>query len=91
MARCEMGTQNTSHPTATLNHGIPVLIVTKRLGHAMLSITLDIYGHVIPSMQEQVARIMDEVVTPIEFFEQIAPGCTTQYQNDLEELKSPHM
>jgi integrase len=71
-----------------LNHGIPVLIVSKRLGHAKPSITLDIYGHLIPSMQEQVAQMMDEVVTRIEF-EQVAPRCTTQYQSDLEELKSP--
>jgi integrase len=71
-----------------LNHGIPVLIVSKRLGHAKPSITLDIYGHLIPSMQEQVAKVMDEVVTPIEL-KQVAPRCTMQYQNDLEELKSP--
>jgi len=71
-----------------LNHGIPVLIVSKRLGHAKPSITLDIYGHLIPSMQEQVAQLMDEVVTPIEL-EQVAPGCTTQYQNNQDELKSP--
>ena len=56
-----------------LNHGIPVLIVSKRLGHAKPSITLDIYGHLIPSMQEQVAQIMDEVITPIEF-DKVAPG-----------------
>jgi len=50
-----------------LDHGIPVLIVSKRLGHAKPSITLDIYGHLIPTMQEQVAQIKDEVMTPIEF------------------------
>jgi integrase len=27
-----------------LNHGIPVLIVSKRLGHSKPSITLDVYG-----------------------------------------------
>lgn len=62
-----------------LNHGIPVLIVSKRLGHAKPSITLDIYGHLIPSMQERVAQIMDEVITPIEL-ESVAPGCTTLHQ-----------
>lgn len=71
-----------------LNHGFPVLIVSKRLGHAKPSITLDIYGHLIPSLQEQVAQMMDEVITPIEF-EQVAPRYTMQYQNDLEVLKSP--
>jgi integrase len=33
-----------------LNHGIPVIIVSRRLGHAKPSITLDIYGHLIPGM-----------------------------------------
>ncbi len=71
-----------------LNHGIPVLIVSKRLGHAKPSITLEIYSHLIPSMQEQVAQLMDDVVTPIEL-EQVAPCCTTQYQNNWDEPKSP--
>ena len=48
-----------------LNQGIHLLIVSRRLGHAKPSITLDIYGHVIPSMQEQAAEVMDEIVTPI--------------------------
>jgi len=63
-----------------LNHGIPVLIVSKRLGHAKPSITLDIYGHLIPSMQEQVAKMMDEVITPIEL-DTVAPGCTNLHQD----------
>ena len=49
-----------------LNHGIPVIIVSRRLGHARPSITLDIYGHLIPSMQSEAAELMDELVTPIE-------------------------
>ena len=48
-----------------LNHGVPVLIVSKRLGHSQPSITLDVYGHIMPSMQEEVANIMDDIITPI--------------------------
>ena len=48
-----------------LNHGVPVLVVSKILGHSKVSTTLDIYGHMIPVMQEEAARIMDEIVTPI--------------------------
>lgn len=48
-----------------LNHGVPILIVSKRLGHAQPSITLDVYGHIMPNMQEEAASIMDEIVTPI--------------------------
>ena len=37
----------------------------KILGHTKPSTTLDIYGHLIPVMQEEAARIMDELVSPI--------------------------
>lgn len=48
-----------------LNNGIPVLIVSRRLGHAKPSITLDVYGHLIPSKQEEAASLMDDLMTPI--------------------------
>jgi integrase len=48
-----------------LNNGVPVLVVSKILGHSKTSTTLDIYGHLIPTMQENAARIMDELLTPI--------------------------
>ena len=48
-----------------LNHGVPVIVVSKILGHSKTSTTLDIYGHIIPVMQEVAAQIMDEIVTPI--------------------------
>ena len=48
-----------------LNHGAPVLVVSKILGHSKPSTTLDIYGHLIPIMQDSVASLMDELVTPI--------------------------
>jgi integrase len=46
-----------------LNHGIPVLIVSKRLGHSKPSITLDVYGHLIPSKQEEAAQLMDDLMS----------------------------
>jgi integrase len=48
-----------------LNQGIPVIVVSRRLGHARASITLDIYGHLIPTMQNEVAEMIDELVMPI--------------------------
>ena len=48
-----------------LNHGIPVIVVSRRLGHAKPSITLDIYGHLLPGMQEEIAELMDELITPV--------------------------
>lgn len=47
-----------------LNQGVPVIVVSRRLGHAKTSITLDVYGHLIPTMQEEIARMIDNLVTP---------------------------
>jgi integrase len=49
-----------------LNHGVPVIVVSRRLGHAKPSITLDIYGHLMANAQQEAAQLMDEIVTPIE-------------------------
>ena len=48
-----------------LNDGTAAIIVSRRLGHARVSITLDNYGHLIPSMQAEVAERIDELITPI--------------------------
>jgi integrase len=55
------------HTSASLmlNHSIPVIIASKRLGHATPSITMDTYGHLFNDMQGDVAKLMDELVTPI--------------------------
>ena len=49
-----------------LNNGIPVITVSRRLGHARPSITLDVYGHLIPEKQKEVAILMDQLLTPIQ-------------------------
>ncbi len=49
-----------------LNRGIPVIVVSRRLGHSRPSITMDIYGHLMPGVQSSAAELMDEVITPIE-------------------------
>ena len=45
-----------------LNHGIPVLIVSKRFGHSKPSITIDVYSHLIPSQQAEAAQLMDNLM-----------------------------
>jgi integrase len=56
------------HTSASLmlNHGVPLIVVSRRLGHARPSITLDIYGHLIPSMQAEAAEAIDRLVAPVE-------------------------
>ncbi|MBW8012601.1 MAG: site-specific integrase [Chloroflexi bacterium] len=68
-----------------LNNGIPILIVSNRLGHAKPSITLDVYGHMIPSKQEEVAELMDELLTPLESQNCtiFAPNSADLFQNEV--------
>jgi integrase len=47
-----------------LNNNIAPIVVSRRLGHAKASITLDIYGHLIPGMQAEAAEIIDELIMP---------------------------
>jgi len=39
-----------------LQEGVHPKIVSERLGHKNVSITLDIYSHVLPSMQKKAAE-----------------------------------
>jgi integrase len=42
-----------------LNHNIPMIVVSRRLGHYKVSFTIDTYGHLMPEMQEKAAELMD--------------------------------
>jgi integrase len=55
------------HTSASLmlNHNVPVIIVSRRLGHARASITSDVYGHLMPNMQDEAAEMIDELVTSV--------------------------
>jgi integrase len=48
-----------------LNQGVPVIEVSRRLGHSRASITLDVYGHLIPGKQSEVAELIDGLVVPV--------------------------
>lgn len=49
-----------------LNNGIPVIVVSKILGHSKPSVTLDVYGHLYHEMQDEAAATLDKLVTPIQ-------------------------
>lgn len=48
-----------SHTTQLLKQGINIKVVSERLGHANIATTLEIYAHVLPSMQEEAASAID--------------------------------
>jgi integrase len=51
-----------THATMALQEGIHPRIVQERLGHSTISITLDVYSHVLPTMQEEAAAKMGAAV-----------------------------
>jgi len=63
----EMRFHDLRHTAASLilNNGVPVIVVSKMLGHAKASTTLDEYDHLFKEMQGEAAQVMDKLVTPI--------------------------
>jgi integrase len=55
------------HTFATLliSKGINIKVVSEMLGHANVSITLRIYAHVLPHMQDSAAQAMEDVMGDI--------------------------
>jgi integrase len=41
---------------------VNVKVVSEMLGHSSISITLDIYSHLMPDMQEKAAKAMEEAL-----------------------------
>ena len=51
-----------THATIMLKQGIHPKIVSERLGHAGIAITLDLYSHVAPGLQQAAANKFDDIV-----------------------------
>lgn len=51
-----------THATLLLRAGVPVKVVSERLGHASVTITLEIYQHVMPGMQAAAAAQFAAIV-----------------------------
>jgi integrase len=51
-----------SHASLLMKQGVHPKIVQERLGHASISITLDLYSHVVPGLQEAAAMKFDEII-----------------------------
>jgi integrase len=51
-----------SRATLALRAGVHPKVVSERLGHASVGITLDVYSHAIPAMQEEAAERIASLV-----------------------------
>jgi integrase len=51
-----------SYATAALAAGVPAKVVSERLGHANIAITMDTYSHVLPGMDELAAATVARLI-----------------------------
>jgi integrase len=49
--------------TLLLTKNVNPKVVSEMLGHASIAITLDTYSHVLPNMQNEAAKAMEDTLT----------------------------
>ena len=56
-----------THASLLLKQNVHPAVVAQRLGHASVQITMDTYSHILPGIQEAVAKRFDDILMPKEF------------------------
>jgi integrase len=51
-----------AHASHLLQAGVHPKVVQERLGHSSIAITLDLYTHLVPGMQEDAAALIGSLV-----------------------------
>lgn len=74
-----------SAATLMLQEGINPKIVQERLGHSDISLTLNTYSHVLPSMQEEAAEKLDELL----ILEDVSDELNTMTETKQMQNKNP--
>ena len=50
-----------SHATLLISKGVPISVISKRLGHSDMSTTLKIYSHLIPEDEDKAVNMLDKI------------------------------
>jgi integrase len=53
-----------THGSLLLKEGVPVKVVSERLGHAQIAHTIQTYQHLLPGMQADAANITERLAAP---------------------------
>ncbi len=48
-----------THAAALIAQGVDILTISRRLGHANVRITLELYGHLMPGQDEKAAAVVE--------------------------------
>lgn len=59
---CELLPKAPRRGTLLIKAGIPVKVVSERLGHSNPAFTIDTYQHILPGMQAEAARLFESLV-----------------------------
>lgn len=51
-----------THATMLIEQNVNVKLISERLGHSKIAVTLDVYSHVTPNMQHEVASQLDQII-----------------------------
>lgn len=51
-----------THATLLLNQGVAAKVIQERLGHSTIAVTMDIYSHLLPGLQEDAAARIDRLL-----------------------------
>jgi integrase len=51
-----------THATLLIKEGVPVKVVSERLGHARTAFTIETYQHVLPGMQADAASLFGQLI-----------------------------
>lgn len=54
-----------THGSLLIKEGVPVKVVSERLGHADIAFTIQTYQHLLPGMQADAARTYQRLATPV--------------------------
>jgi Phage integrase family len=54
-----------THGSLLIKDGIPVKVVSERLGHANIAFTMQTYQHLLPGMQADAARAAERLTRPV--------------------------
>ena len=56
-----------AHATLALTAGVNLKIVSERLGHSTVAVTVDTYSHVLPGMQEEAAQAVEDLLAEAQY------------------------
>ena len=50
-----------SHASLLLSKNVPITVISKRLGHSDIDLTLNIYSHMIPKDEDKAVNILNQI------------------------------